>query len=232
MSMNKVIEIARGELGYTESPPGSNRTKYGEAFGWDGVPWCAIFLWWCFREAGESSAFFGGGKTASCGTLLRWYAAQGQTVPVEDVQAGDIVVLNFSGTQETQHCGLVHFVSHEINVLADSPDYPLISEKKVSLLKTFEGNTAGSAFGSQDNGGCVALRTRYPSQIVGVCRPRYKEEEPVKKPDYEGHWAEKSIKKAIRKGVLKGYEDGTYQPDKPVTRAELVTILDRLGVLE
>ncbi len=28
MSLNKVVEIARGELGYTEYPPGSNRTKY------------------------------------------------------------------------------------------------------------------------------------------------------------------------------------------------------------
>lgn len=40
MSAETVIAIARGELGKTENPPGSNRTKYGEAFGWDGVPWC------------------------------------------------------------------------------------------------------------------------------------------------------------------------------------------------
>jgi hypothetical protein len=227
MSLNKVLEAARGELGYTESPPGSNRTKYGEAFGWDGVPWCVIFLWWCFREAGEGMAFFGGGKTASCGTLLRWYKAQGQTAPVEDVQPGDIVILNFSGTEDTQHCGLVHVVSNEINVLTDSPDYPLISEKKVSLLKTFEGNTAGSAFGSQDNGGCVAYRTRYPAQIVGVCRPRYKEEPMPTKTDYEGRWSEQDMRWADEAGLIKGYEDGTFRPTQPMTREEVIALLHR-----
>ena len=51
MSKNEVIQIAAGQIGYAEEPSGSNKTKYGRAFGWDGVPWCVIFLWWCFREA-------------------------------------------------------------------------------------------------------------------------------------------------------------------------------------
>lgn len=68
MSLSKVIEAARGELGYTESPPGSNRTKYWESYDpkMQGQPWCVAFLWWCFAQAGERMAFFGGGKTASC----------------------------------------------------------------------------------------------------------------------------------------------------------------------
>ena len=57
MSLERVIETARRELGEKEVPAGSNQTKYGRAFGWDGVPWCVIFLWWCFREAGEKDAF-------------------------------------------------------------------------------------------------------------------------------------------------------------------------------
>lgn len=32
MSLSKVIETARGELGKTEWPPGSNRTKYWESY--------------------------------------------------------------------------------------------------------------------------------------------------------------------------------------------------------
>jgi hypothetical protein len=35
-----VITAAARELGYTERP--INRTKYGQAFGLDGAPWCAI----------------------------------------------------------------------------------------------------------------------------------------------------------------------------------------------
>ena len=220
MSASKVIEIARGELGNTESPPGSNRVKYWEAFssGWQGQPWCLAFIYWCFRESGELLAFMGGGKTASCGTLLRWYQAQGQTVPVSEVRPGDIVILNFMGTKDTQHCGLVTEAHWHQDATLD-------------YVCTVEGNTSPGLEGSQDNGGCVALKRRYPSQIVAVFRPKYKEE-PMQKPDYEGHWAEESIRKAITTGVLKGYEDGSFQPDKSITRAELCVILDRLGLLK
>lgn len=35
---------------------------------------------------------------------------------------------------------------------------------------------------------------------------------------------------AVERGVISGYTDKTFQPNKPVTRAELASILDRLGV--
>ncbi|MBW5447366.1 S-layer homology domain-containing protein [Cohnella sp. CFH 77786] len=35
---------------------------------------------------------------------------------------------------------------------------------------------------------------------------------------------------AIEKGLVSGYTDQTFKPNKPVTRAELASILDRLGV--
>ena len=226
MSLERVIELARGELGYTENPANSNNTKYGAAYGLQGQPWCLIFLWWTFREAGESAAFFGGAKTASCGTLLRWYKAQGQTVPVSDVQPGDIVILNFHGTQDTEHCGLVTCVY-------DSDD-------GIRFVDTVEGNT--SKAGSQDNGGMVCEKTRYPSQIVAICRPKYKGDGPSSGPaghlppgegketgdDITGHWAEETIRWCMETGLMQGYEDGTFQPDKPVTRAELATVIKRL----
>lgn len=218
MSLSRVIDTARGEIGNHEDPSGSNLTKYGQDYGLNGVPWCVIFLWWVFRKAGEAAAFFAGARTASCGTLLRWYKEQGLTVPVEQVQPGDIVILNFRGSNDTQHCGLV------IEVVR----YP---SGRISHIVTVEGNTSTSD-GSQDNGGMVCQKRRYPSQIVGVCRPEYKEEEMPKKTDWEGHWAENTIRKAIHKGILKGYDDGKIRPDQPITRAELVTILERLGLLE
>ena len=60
MSAEKVIQIAREELGYTEFPAGSNRTKYWEVYDprMQGQPWCVSFLWWCFDRAGERMAFF------------------------------------------------------------------------------------------------------------------------------------------------------------------------------
>ena len=216
MSLSKVIETAHAELGQHEEPAGSNLTKYGFWYGVDGVPWCVIFLCWLFNEAGERMAFFGGGKTASCSMLLRWYKEQGLTVPVEDVQPGDIVILNFHGGKDPEHCGLVTGKSNIINLTTGEP----------YSVWTIEGNTSPSD-GSQSNGGMVCEKIRYPSQIVAVCRPQYKEE-PGTVDDITGHWAEKAIRRCIERGLLKGYPDGSFQPDKPVTRAELAVILDRL----
>lgn len=218
MSMSKVMELAREELGQHEDPAGSNLTKYGFWYGVDGVPWCVIFLCWLFNQAGERMAFFGGGRTASCSVLLRWYREQGLTVDVSEVQEGDIVLLNFNGKGTPDHCGLVTGKSDIIN----------LSTGKPYSVWTIEGNTAPSD-GSQSNGGMVCEKTRYPSQIVDVCRPQYKPEEPEHIDDITGHWAEKAIRRCIERGLLKGYPDGSFQPDKPVTRAELAVILDRLN---
>lgn len=43
-----------------------------------------------------------------------------------------------------------------------------------------------------------------------------------------GHWAEKEISSAAYNGYLNGYGDGTFRPDNTVTRAEAVTILNRV----
>lgn len=43
--------------------------------------------------------------------------------------------------------------------------------------------------------------------------------------DIKGHWGAKSIIEAKRLGLMNGYPDGTFKPDKAVTRAELATVL-------
>ncbi|WP_379144874.1 CBM35 domain-containing protein [Paenibacillus sp. sgz500992] len=42
------------------------------------------------------------------------------------------------------------------------------------------------------------------------------------------HWAQSSIDKWTRLGVVKGYEDGTFHPNQQVTRAELATMINRI----
>lgn len=219
MSLSKVIEIARGELGEHENPPGSNRVKYWDDYNpaYQGQPWCVAFLWWVFQQAGERMAFFGGGKTASCGMLLRWYREQGLTVDVSDIQVGDIVILNFHGTQDTEHCGLVT----EVNRWAVT--------RELMQIQTIEGNT--SVNGSQDNGGMVAEKTRYPGNIVAVCRPQYKPEESEIVDDVSGHWAKASIEWAKEKGLIKGYPDGSFKPNQAITRAEACVMLERFYAL-
>ena len=209
MSADKVIEQAKADLGYTEYPANSNMTKYGEWYGMNGQPWCVMSLAFWFNEAGERMAFFGGGKTASCGMLLRWYREQGLVVDKKDIQIGDILIFNFSGTKDAQHCGLV-----------------VDKGKLAGTWYTIEGNTTPGEEGSQDDGGCVALKMRSVRNVVGVCRPQYKDEEP--EDDITGHWAEDDIRWCMEHGFMQGYPDGSFQPDKPVTRAELATVIRRL----
>lgn len=45
--------------------------------------------------------------------------------------------------------------------------------------------------------------------------------------DIVGHWAELNIRKAAQLGFVEGYPDGTFRPQRHVTRAEFVTMLAR-----
>lgn len=143
-----VLKIAAWQLGVVEMPSGSNRQKYGEAFGMNGQPWCMMFVWWVFREAG-----FNLYKTGSCTTLTNRYKQAGQWV-TSGYKPGDIVMFDFSGRKsKTEHVGIVESVS-----------------KDGKTLITIEGNTGST---SQANGGAVMRRTRSVSLVTGACRPGY-----------------------------------------------------------
>ena len=46
--------------------------------------------------------------------------------------------------------------------------------------------------------------------------------------DVDGHWAETAIYKAAAFGWIKGYEDNTFRPDREITRAETMTLINRV----
>lgn len=46
--------------------------------------------------------------------------------------------------------------------------------------------------------------------------------------DIEGHWAENQINRAAEKGWITGYPDGTFDPNRYITRAEAVTMINRV----
>lgn len=156
MTAEKVLAIARGELGNTESPAGSNRTKYGKWFGLDGYAWCMMFVMWCFNQAGALRLL--PKRTASCGDLMRSAKAAGCWV-TEDYRPGDVVIYDFPGGAATDHTGII---------------------EKVTLtgVVAIEGNT--SQAGSQSNGGQVCRKNRKYNLIVGAVRPRFEEEEDMK----------------------------------------------------
>ncbi len=45
--------------------------------------------------------------------------------------------------------------------------------------------------------------------------------------DVKGHWAQSYIETLQELGIMEGYPDGTFRPDNNVTKAELVTLLNR-----
>ena len=47
-------------------------------------------------------------------------------------------------------------------------------------------------------------------------------------PDIDKHWAQEYINTAASQGIINGYEDGTFRPDQPITRAEAMTIVNRV----
>ncbi|GEM_PF-2825003 len=45
--------------------------------------------------------------------------------------------------------------------------------------------------------------------------------------DLAGHWAEGTVSQMVYQGLISGYEDETFRPDNPVSRAECSAILSR-----
>ena len=156
MRVETVLRLATAELGYTEQPADSNRTKYGAWYGLDGQPWCMMFVQWIFDRAGAESLL--PVKTASCTALMR--AAQQAGVWVSGgYRPGDVVIYDFSGKKrQAQHCGIVE-------------------QANCGSVVAIEGNTG---VGDDANGGTVMRRTRKETVILGAVRPDYGEEETVK----------------------------------------------------
>lgn len=148
MTAEKILGIARKEIGTREKPAGSNRVKYAEWYGMNGQPWCVMLVNWCFNEAGAYSLL--PTKTASCTALMNAAKSKGMWV-TDDYQIGDIPIYNFKGSY---HTGIIEAVN-------------------ATTVTAIEGNTA---IGNDSNGGEVMRRTRSKSNIMGAVRPKYEKE--------------------------------------------------------
>ena len=216
---DQILQVARGELGYKESPAGSNRTKYGAWFGLDGQPWCMMFIQWVFASEGAITLL--PARTASCGAFMRASQAQGRWV-TEGYRPGDIVIYNFPGNDAlTDHCGIV------VTALTTG-------------IRAIEGNTGAE---SDANGGQVQERTRPTKFILGAHRPDYDEEEEMfdisKLTDQEVMQLAERMQAALAKrpisatlaaevdeAVALGITDGSG-PNKFCTRAQCAAMVKR-----
>jgi hypothetical protein len=154
---DQVIAIAKSQVGTKEVPV--NKTKYGKWFGLDGQPWCAMFVSWCFDQAGVIKLINQSSKGyAGCESFEAWAKGKGLTVPVAQVQAGDILLFDFNHAGKSEHTGLA-----------------LGYNKNTHLIDTVEGNTVGDNVGSQANGDGVYLKHRAPTTVRLVVRPKWVE---------------------------------------------------------
>lgn len=71
-----VLAKARRQIGVSEKPAGSNKTKFGAWFGMNGVAWCAIFQSWVFAHVVALPLI--GGKEAYTPAFARWFDDQGR----------------------------------------------------------------------------------------------------------------------------------------------------------
>ncbi len=46
--------------------------------------------------------------------------------------------------------------------------------------------------------------------------------------DMKGHWSKQTVERMQNYGILNGYADGSFQPDRALTQAELAVIIERL----
>lgn len=177
---SKVLQVARGELGYSRwSDPGEG-TKYGRWmarvtrqawFARSGVPYCNMFTSWVLATAGVREP--APGHFAYVPSTIKEYARQGRRLGNKhSAVPGDLVCFDWDGDGVADHIGICE---------ANNGSY----------LTCIEGNTSGSWQGSQSNGGGVYRRTRGWSGICAVLRPDYTGSQPAQNASHvaeDGYW--------------------------------------------
>ncbi|WP_310483803.1 S-layer homology domain-containing protein [Chamaesiphon sp. VAR_48_metabat_403] len=82
----------------------------------------------------------------------------------------------------------------------------------------------------------LAVSGSLAEAIAGTANPPVLANRPAKKvaqaSDIAGNWAEPFIRSLVAKDIIKGYPDGTFKPDRPVTRAEFAALLNRAFELQ
>lgn len=156
----RLIKVALDEVGTTERPV--NKTKYGKEYGLDGVFWCGIFVWWCFKHAGYDMRFHGFSNPASVNERVAdARKAQGwrEIKRSQDLRPGDLVMYDFD------------IVSR--NDPPNDADHVGIVTSRVSdgHFSAVEGNTSDAA--SQHDGGGVFKKRRSVGRVKAMFRPPF-----------------------------------------------------------
>ncbi|MEK4387556.1 S-layer homology domain-containing protein [Solibacillus sp. FSL W7-1464] len=74
-----------------------------------------------------------------------------------------------------------------------------------------------------------AMMKDYLNALIKESEEDITEDEIVKAPftDIQDHWSKEYIDVAYAKGIINGYEDGTFQPNADMTRAQVISVISR-----
>lgn len=148
MNGQKVIDVALKEIGVCESPPNSNKNKYGEWMGLDAVPWCCEFVSFCYYMAGFPLGNIGYPKGyVGCQTAYSHFLSTKEITT--NPQPGDIVLFDWNGDHRYDHTGI--FIKW-------------LDEQK-GIFESIEGNTSLT---NNSNGGQVMVRHRNKSVSIFI----------------------------------------------------------------
>ncbi len=141
---------AKKHLGVQEAPKDSNKVLFSKWYGVQG-PWCAMFVSYCYAEAGASKSFRKGLKWAYCPSVLESARAGENHLSItDDPKRGDIVLYQFDQDANADHIGL----------------FERFTDKSGNFT-AIEGNTAT---GNDSNGGEVMRRNRNKSSVIAFIR--------------------------------------------------------------
>lgn len=142
----RAFKMAVGELGYRESPPNSNRTKYGDDYHFTGVPWCAIFETFCFKHTGFPSYHYAAVESIYYDALNR----RNRLRIIQTPQNGDVALYSFQG-ERFAHTGF----------------FDRWTDQAAGTFRDLGGNTGPI---DVSNGGEVARGDRTMSQVLAFVR--------------------------------------------------------------
>lgn len=151
MSRQDVLNLAKSQDGTVESPPNSNKTKYGAWYGLDGNKWCAMFVSWVFHHAGHPLGNIQSKNGIHhCQSAHNYYKEKGMLT--SNPQPGDIVIYDWEGTGYADHIGIF--------IKWTSADR--------TAIEAWEGNTSMS---NNSDGGRVMKRIRSANLIKSFINP-------------------------------------------------------------
>ena len=202
--IEKLISIAKNEVGYLEKQNNSNLysktanvgynnyTKYWAEVlpEWQGQPWCAVFVTWCFEKAfGKENArkLLKHYPYTYCPTMKSLFTLNANP------KVGDIVIFYYGG--QFAHTGIV------IKVNGD-------------YFETIEGNT-NNGNTIVPNGGSVCKKSYYNSKLPGTkfCTPNWSLINNAPSSTTSKNWIAELQAECNRQGFSKQVVDGVAGPN-------------------